>query len=279
MKTILIAYVPVIHNGYLELFKRRAFEVDQLIILGDDLVLQYMPRKEIRALSAYKARQLICALGFFKEVLIMDLYNFLDIKFEGNRLIIISDEVCRKFADDNKLREKAKELIFDTAFLRWDEKSVFSKSDVVVDRVSEEGTDQRRMRMASEESDFTSDWWRQVGCVLVKDNLVIFRTHNKHLPSEYTPYLVGDPRDFIQAGKNSEIASALHCEQEAIAWAANEGVSLKGTSLYVTVFPCPVCAKLIAHSGVSKVFYLTGHASLDGVEVLKSKGVEIILVK
>ncbi|MBI5401552.1 hypothetical protein HZB05_01855 [Candidatus Wolfebacteria bacterium] len=279
MKTILIAYIPVIHSGYLELFKKRAFEVDQFVIFGDDLVSKYLPRKEIRALKAYKARQLILSLCFFKDVLILDTHNLDNVEFDGNRLIVVNDEVCRKFVEEKKLGEKAKELIFDTAFLRWDEKSVFSKTDVKFDIISTEGLDRWMMSLAKEESDLTSDWWRQVGCVLVKDGLIIHKTHNRHLPSEYTPYEVGDPRDFIKAGQNSELASAIHCEQAAIAWAASEGASLKGTSLYVTVFPCPVCAKLIAHSGISKVFYLTGHASLDGQDILKSKNVEIVLVK
>lgn len=279
MKTILIVYIPVIHNGYIELFKKWAFEVDQLAILGDDLVSRYLPRKEIRALKAYKARQLILSLCFFKDVLILDTNNLDNIKFDGNRLIVVNDEICKKFVEENKLGKKTKELIFDTVFLRWDEKLVFSKSDVKADSISTEMIDYRRMRLAKKEADLASDWWRQVGCVLVKDSIVIFKTHNRHLPSEHTPYMVGDPRDFVEAGQNSELASALHCEQAAVAWAANEGISLKGVYLYVTVFPCPVCAKLIAYSGISKLFYLTGHASLDGEEILKSKRVEIILVK
>jgi len=54
---------------------------------------------------------------------------------------------------------------------------------------------------------------------------------------------------------------------------------LSGADFYVTVFPCPDCTKLIAFSGVKRLFFKGGHASLDGVDILKAKGVEIIKVE
>ena len=38
------------------------------------------------------------------------------------------------------------------------------------------------------------------------------------------------------------------------------------------------CAKLIAHAGLTRVFYQKGYAMLDGERVLKQAGVEIIRV-
>ena len=49
--------------------------------------------------------------------------------------------------------------------------------------------------------------------------------------------------------------------------------------MIVTDFPCPPCAKLVAYSGIKKLFYLKGYAMLDGERILKDAGVEIIKIK
>lgn len=276
MTKIMILYVPVIHKGYLELLRRYKEEDFELFILGQEFIDEFSDVKEIRAIEPAVAAALmrIVAERRFVDVLVreyVDRYDYLK-----DRLVIISnDELSRKFAEKYLKNNKVE---IDSAFLRWDEKSVLSKSDVNYDSVSENDFDRQMMGLAMKESNLSSDWWRHVGCALVKDGRVIFKAHNHHVPNEHVPYIAGDPRDFVKAGTSSELCSALHAEQSAIAWAANEGISLKGVHAYVTVFPCPVCAKLIAYSGISKVFYFTGHASLDGVEVLKSKGVEIVFV-
>ena len=35
--------------------------------------------------------------------------------------------------------------------------------------------------------------------------------------------------------------------------AARNGVSIEGATIYVTVFPCPICARMIANSGIKHV--------------------------
>lgn len=45
----------------------------------------------------------------------------------------------------------------------------------------------------------------------------------------------------------------IHAEQNAIAWAAREGVALMGGTLYCTLFPCQSCAKLIMQTGIETV--------------------------
>ena len=45
----------------------------------------------------------------------------------------------------------------------------------------------------------------------------------------------------------------IHAEQNAIAWAAREGIALKGGTLYSTLFPCQSCAKLIMQTGIEQV--------------------------
>ena len=46
--------------------------------------------------------------------------------------------------------------------------------------------------------------------------------------------------------------------------------------MYVTDFPCPPCAKLIAGAGIAKLCFREGYAVLDGQDVLEAAGVEIV---
>lgn len=65
----------------------------------------------------------------------------------------------------------------------------------------------------------------------------------------------------------------VHAEQNAIAFAAKEGIKLKGTILYTTTSPCPVCAKLIASTGISRVVYLEEYKDKSGIDFLNKYGV------
>jgi dCMP deaminase len=46
--------------------------------------------------------------------------------------------------------------------------------------------------------------------------------------------------------------------------------------MYVTDFPCPPCAKLIAAAGISRLYFREGYAVLDGQDVLDAAGVEVV---
>jgi cytidine deaminase len=53
-----------------------------------------------------------------------------------------------------------------------------------------------------------------------------------------------------------EFGRIIHAEMSAICDAARNGNAIRGTSLYVTTFPCHLCAKHIVASGIKRVIYL-----------------------
>lgn len=53
-----------------------------------------------------------------------------------------------------------------------------------------------------------------------------------------------------------EFGRAVHAEMAAITDAARRGVSIAGTTMYVTTFPCHLCAPHIVASGIGKVMYI-----------------------
>ncbi len=69
----------------------------------------------------------------------------------------------------------------------------------------------------------------------------------------------GDPDDFYEPEpgrylvRKKSCIRTIHAEQNAIAWAAREGIALKGGTMYSTLFPCHSCAKLIMQTGIVHV--------------------------
>ena len=65
----------------------------------------------------------------------------------------------------------------------------------------------------------------------------------------------------------------IHAEANSIAWAARNGVSTRGSSLYCTTSPCLVCAKLIITAGILEVYYREPYSNPQGLELLRESGV------
>lgn len=61
----------------------------------------------------------------------------------------------------------------------------------------------------------------------------------------------------------------IHAELSCILKAAKEGVSVVGSTLYVSLSPCIACSEMIAAAGVARVVYKDEYRLTDGVENLK----------
>lgn len=104
---------------------------------------------------------------------------------------------------------------------------------------------------------------RQVGAVLVKDNRI--------LATGYNGTISGRSNDCEEGDKT--LQEVLHAEQNVIAFAARNGISMEGCTLYVTTNPCQDCAKMLVQSGIKEVIYQEIYRDLKGLELLTSNGV------
>lgn len=273
MKNIIILYIPVLHEGYIKFFESYAGSQVVLYILSQELIDEFTYlHKEIRAISPETAKRLVKSLNIFADVKILT-HDLIPELLGCN--IVTSNENVSAHVIERYFKNSF--VIFGSVFLRWDERDVSSQKPVTHHTISTNDADREMIALAKKQSDKSSDWWRHVGAVITKNGEKIFEGYNKHVPSEHIPYAFGDIRDFVKAGQKSDVSSALHAEQTIITAAAKQ--VLEGSSIYLTVFPCAVCAKLIAYSGIKKVYFSGGHATFDGEDILNANGVETILVK
>lgn len=68
---------------------------------------------------------------------------------------------------------------------------------------------------------------------------------------------------------------AIHAEDNAIAFAKEQGIDLRGCTLYCTHQPCMSCAILIVKAGISRVVYLEPYRLVEGLEYLKQNKVQV----
>ena len=86
----------------------------------------------------------------------------------------------------------------------------------------------------------------KVGCLIVRDNRIISQGYNGFLPGLKHKSVVVD---------NHEIAT-VHAEQNALMDCAKRGVSCKGSTAYITHYPCIICTRLLLAAGIESIKYL-----------------------
>ncbi|MCQ2342857.1 MAG: dCMP deaminase family protein [Paludibacteraceae bacterium] len=107
---------------------------------------------------------------------------------------------------------------------------------------------------------------RQVGALLVKDQMIISDGYN------------GTPSGFenkCEDDNNTSFPYVLHAEANAITKVARSHNSSENATLYVTASPCLECSKLIIQSGIKRVVYGEQYRLMDGVELLKKAGITV----
>jgi len=75
---------------------------------------------------------------------------------------------------------------------------------------------------------------------------------------------------------NGHCVRAVHAEQNAIVQAALNGVSTRGSTLYVTCQPCNSCAKMIVNAGILKVVFDGDYPDAFAMDVFREAQLEVL---
>jgi dCMP deaminase len=276
VKQVLL-YLPVIHAGY-EAFLRRHADAAGILLLGAGFTASYPSlAKDIRALPAARAAEYL-RLGRTGASIGVVEPGDLPAAVTGDPLVLPDEEVMRDIAERYRLAS-GRAVVFDRTFLRWDRSWATATSPVDFDgEVTAAGLPRELLGRAQALAGRSSDWWRQVGAVAAREGRVLGCAWNHHHPTEYAPYVSGDPRDAFERGIRADLSTAIHAEAALIATAARDGISLAGADLYTTTFPCPSCARLIAEAGFVRCYFAGRYSVLDGEQTLRAKGISLIWV-
>lgn len=121
----------------------------------------------------------------------------------------------------------------------------------------------------------------QVGAVLTKDTRIISLGYNGPPAGTHNCDEVW-PEDGCARDSKGSCSLALHAEQNAILYASKNGVTIDGSTLFVTLSPCIACARVIYSVGIKKVFFKRSYAQFkgipndEGVDFLRKFGVEVV---
>lgn len=106
---------------------------------------------------------------------------------------------------------------------------------------------------------------KQVGCIVVAESGMIAPGLNG--------MAAGGPNEWEYSESGNE--EVVHAEMQALGKMLEQGVSAKGSTVYLTLSPCIHCSKLLVRVKVNRVVYLEEYRKSDGIDYLKKYGVNV----
>lgn len=280
---IIILYLPVIHQGYLNLLKR--YPNAAVLILDEEFINEFPGlRKDLRALKPKQVEIMLKSLDLRRlKVRRADQNIMRQIAnrelFPNAKIIMPDEDICHEL-EKRFFRKTGNRVVYESGFLRYDSLNSLANKSVVPDAiVTIDKFHQTIMWQAYQEAGRSFEWWRQIGAIAIISAGKIIAKHNERVPDVYDIAYSGDPRSSFEKGTAFEFSCALHAEAAIIAFSADKGICLRDSSLYVTTFPCPPCAKLVAYSGIRKIFFAEGYSVTDAEYILRERGIEVIQVR
>jgi dCMP deaminase len=138
------------------------------------------------------------------------------------------------------------------------------------------GIDNYFMNIAIMVASRTTCLRRHVGSVIVQGKQIVSTGYNGSPQGMPHCIDIGCAREGVPSGERSELCRGAHAEQNAINFAAQYGISIKGATIYTTHLPCSWCSKSIVNSGILRVVFLHDYPDPASKEILGTIGLEEI---
>ena len=143
------------------------------------------------------------------------------------------------------------------------------------DNISENPLKQQRydkayLRMAKEWDKLSHCSRKQVGAIIVKDNIIIADGFN------------GTPSGFENCCETDQGDThwyVLHAEANAILKLARSNNRGTNSTLYITLSPCRDCSKLVLQAGIKRVVYMNGYKDTTGIDFLTKAGIDVLQIE
>ena len=111
---------------------------------------------------------------------------------------------------------------------------------------------------------------KNVGAVIVRDKTILSTGYNGSIRGMPHCDEVGHDME------NDHCVATIHAEANAIIQAAKNGVRIEDGELYTTASPCWNCFKLIANSGIRRIYFGEFYRDEKSVKVARQLGIELI---
>ena len=111
---------------------------------------------------------------------------------------------------------------------------------------------------------------KKVGAVIVRDKSILSTGYNGSIRG--MPHCDDVGHDMV----DGHCIATIHAEANAIIQAAKNGVMIEGSEIYTTASPCWNCFKLLANSGIKKIYYGKFYRDKKSIEVAKQLGIELV---
>lgn len=122
---------------------------------------------------------------------------------------------------------------------------------------------------------------RQVGSILVMEKHILTTGYNG-APSGLQHCLdIGCLREQLKVppGERHELCRGLHAEMNALLQAAQYGIRICGATLYTTTYPCSLCAKMLANSGIKRVVAIADYPDSLAKEIFSLANIQVEIAK
>ena len=111
---------------------------------------------------------------------------------------------------------------------------------------------------------------KKVGAIIVKDKNIISTGYNGSIRGLEHCETVGC---LMMEG---HCTRTIHAEANAIIQAAKHGLMIDRAEIYISASPCFNCFKLIANSGITKIYFMEFYRDERIIEIAKKLNIELI---
>ncbi len=111
---------------------------------------------------------------------------------------------------------------------------------------------------------------KHVGAVIVRDKTILSTGYNGSV--RRMPHC----DDVGHTMEGGHCVATIHAEANAIIQAARNGVNINASELYTTASPCWTCFKLIANSGIKRIYYGEFYRDERSLMLAGSAGIELV---
>lgn len=138
-------------------------------------------------------------------------------------------------------------------------------------------SEKEMIAIANEAAKASYDYNFQTGVALGKRNGTSYKVaataYNKVVPFETYAMHYGASREQHYSPPNDlNHYDTVHAEVGLLLKAQKEKISLKDTTLFINLLPCPVCSRMLSQTDISEVLYQQDHSDGYAVKMLEAAG-------